>query len=160
MATALVRLVDLAAAGADTDASRDLDRYCGRFATLWGVYDVVALGGRLFQLDPSAPDPGAAPVRLEVVDDATLRIADTGGYGSYGETLRFEFAADGSVASVRGGSGNTAFPFDRFRDAASSHQGRVTLGVFGKRLVACPDHRTITGVEISTSTAALANLGT
>lgn len=129
MATALVRLVDLAAGGADADGtSPDLDRFCGRFATLWGVYDVVALGGRLFQLDPSAPDPVAAPVRLEVLDDTTLRIADTGGYGSFGETFRFTFADDGSVASVRGASGSTAFPFDRFRAAAESHQGHVTLG--------------------------------
>ncbi len=128
MATALVRLVDLAVAGADTDSSVDLDRYCGRFATLWGVYDVVELGGRLFQLDPSVPDPVAAPVRLEVVDDATLRIADSGGYGSYGELLRYSVADGGSVLGVRGGSGNTAFPFDRFRAAAASHHGHVTLG--------------------------------
>ncbi len=32
--------------------------------------------------------------------------------------------------------------------------------MFGKRLVAGADHRTIRDVEISTSTAALANLGT
>ena len=133
MATALVRLVDLAAAGVtgtggDADDALGLERFCGRFATLWGVYDIVALGGRLFQLDPSAPDPVAAPVRLEVIDDATLRIADTGGYGSYGESFRFAFADDGSVLSVRGGSSSTAFPFDRFRDAVASHQGHVTLG--------------------------------
>ncbi len=139
MATALLRLVDLAVAGRGADGvtgdgaagdggSPGLHRYCGRFATLWGVYDVVDLGGRLFQLDPSAPDPVAAPVRLEVVDDATLRIADSGGYGSYGELLRYSFDGDGSAVSVRGGSGNTAVPFDRFRAAVEAHQGHVTLG--------------------------------
>jgi D-alanyl-D-alanine carboxypeptidase len=129
LATALVRLVDLAAAdgGRDVDRSVDLSRFCGRFATLWGVYDIALLGGRLFQLMPAQVDPVAAPTRLEVIDDCTLRIASTTGYGSSGERLSYTFAADGSVASIRGGSSSTAFPIEQYRRTVVNHD-RVTLG--------------------------------
>ncbi len=140
MATALVRLVDLAAGGSAAggsgpsgergvaaDPGIDITRFCGRFATLWGVYDVVDLGGRLFQIDPTQPDPVVAPSHLQVLDDHTLRIAKTVGYGSEGERLSYTFDGDGSVATVRGGSGTTAYPYEQFRVAAARH-GRVTLG--------------------------------
>jgi CubicO group peptidase (beta-lactamase class C family) len=126
-ATAAIRLIDLAAAdqGGERRPSDELAPYCGRYASLWGVYDIVALGGRLYQLDPSVADPVMSPTRLEVIDDATLGIASTPGYGSRGERISYEFADDGSVASVRAGSGTTALPIDAFRDAL---QGRVRVG--------------------------------
>ena len=104
-ATAAIRLIDLAVRdqGGERRRAADLARYCGRFASLWGVYDIVDLGGRLYQLDPSAIDPVASPTRLEVIDDRTLRIAATTGYGSRGERIQYDFADDGSVVSVRAG---------------------------------------------------------
>ena len=66
LANAAVRLVDLALGRgeptprrrpAPTAAGVDLAPFCGRFANLWGVIDVVALGGRLYLLDPTADDP-------------------------------------------------------------------------------------------------------
>jgi CubicO group peptidase (beta-lactamase class C family) len=126
-ATAAIRLIDLAAAeqGGERRRSDELAPYCGRFASLWGVYDIVDLGGRLYQLDPTVADPVMSPTRLEVIDDTTLRIASTPGYGSRGERISYEFDADGTVASVRAGSGTTALPVDAFREAL---QGRVRIG--------------------------------
>ena len=138
-ASAAVRLIDLAAGsepgrrttgGAPTDDPSDradFDAFCGRFATLWGVYDVVALGGQLYQIDPTGPDPALAPGRLEVIDDTILRIADAPGYASPGERLIYERDDDGSIVSVRGGSGNSAVPLDVFRRALAGRT-RVSVG--------------------------------
>ncbi len=124
MATAAIRLIDLAA-GAPAGGGADLSRFEGRFATLWGVFDVVALGGRLFQISPTEPDPAVAPTRLEVVDESTLRIAETNGYGSMGERLVYDRADDGTIRAVRSGSGILAAPLDRYR-AAAGRTRRVT----------------------------------
>jgi hypothetical protein len=62
-----------------------------------------------------------------VVNSDTLRIADTVGYGSRGETMTFDRDSDGSIRSVRGGSGSIAYPVDQFR-AAMAGRDRVTLG--------------------------------
>lgn len=130
MATVGVKLVDLARASTPDSAGEtgtDLVSFCGRFASLWGVYDIAALGGRLYQLSPMLVDPTLSPTRLDVVDADTLRIADTSGYGSRGEVLTFDRRPDGSIRSVRGGSGSSAYPVDDFR-AAVAHRDRVTLG--------------------------------
>lgn len=125
-ATVAVKLVDLAA-GADRrdeeeDGSANALRatFCGRFATLWGVYDVVDLGGRLFQMSPAIADPTVGRTRLDVVDADTLEITETTGFASPGERLTFERDQTGAVVSVRGGSGNTAYPIDAYRSAVSS----------------------------------------
>ena len=97
------------------------------------MYDVVALGGRLLQIDPTAPDPTASVTHLEIVDDHTLRIASTTGYGSPGERLVYTFDGggdgdgDGDVVSIRGGSGTTAYPYERYRRSVEAAE-RVTLG--------------------------------
>ena len=129
-ATAAIRLVNLASsdAGGERRSSGELAAYCGRFASLWGVYDIVDLGGRLYQLDPSLADPLASPTRLEVIDDQTLRIASTPGYGSRGQRLVYEFASGGSTVSVRGTG--TAYPIAVFSEAM---RGRRQISIGGAR---------------------------
>ena len=131
MATAVVRLIDLAS-GANSEphasaAPVDLASFEGRFANLWGSFDVVALGGHLFQIDPTQPDPVVGSARLAVVDERTLTISKTTGYGSHGEPIVYERADDGSVTSVRGGSGSTSYPRDQVT-AAVGTRDRITLG--------------------------------
>ena len=131
MATAAIKLIDLARCSEPDPAATggdavDLDSFCGRFASMWSVYDIAVLGGRLYQLSPSLADPTLAPTRLDVVDADTLRIADTVGYGSRGEVMSFDRSVDGAIRSVRGGSGSTALPIDQFR-AAIAGRDRVTL---------------------------------
>jgi CubicO group peptidase (beta-lactamase class C family) len=115
LATGAVKLVHLAAKG-DEAAREDAGRYTGRFANIWGAFDIVELGGRLYRLDPTLGDPTAATTRLEVIDDDTLRIAETPGFASPGERYEFERGPDGSVSRVRGGSATTAYPYERFRE--------------------------------------------
>lgn len=117
-ATAAVRLVDLAAS-APPDPAADVDpaSFTGRFASLWGVHDLVVLGGRLAMIDLGLPDPVLQTPRLEIVDADTLRLADDGGYGSPGELIHVERATDGSVAALRGGI--TSYPYERVAAAAA-----------------------------------------
>ncbi len=57
------------------------------------------------------------------MDDTSLRITGGSGCGSPGELVRYTFAADGSVESVRGESAATMVPLERFR-----LPDRVTVG--------------------------------
>ncbi len=135
LAHGVVRLVDLAAdhAAAERDdpaaaapSAAELDRFTGRFANLWGVLDVVRLGGRLVGIDPSAVDPVAATTRFEPQDGTTLRVVETGGYGAPGETLRYVFADDGAVRSLQGAGGVTSYPLEVL-SAALGDRTRVDL---------------------------------
>lgn len=86
-------------------------RFTGRFASRWGVLDVVRLGGRLFALDPTKADPTADPAELEVADGTSLRIVGGFGGNSYGERMPYSFASDEAVLSLRGNSAMTYEPF-------------------------------------------------
>jgi CubicO group peptidase (beta-lactamase class C family) len=114
---AILKLVDLALTEKAKSERRDsavLDRFEGRFATLWGVSDVVNLGGRLYTLMPAAPDPSALAVELCVKSDTELDIVGDKGYGGYSEVMRYTFRDDGSVAEVRAGGGQRLVPIAEF----------------------------------------------
>lgn len=113
LAHAAVKLIDLACARPRPDAG--LHRFTGRFASLWGVVDVALLGGHLYLVNPTQSDPVEDIIELEALDESTLKIMKSPGYGSYGELIRYEFAADDRVASVRGPSATTLKPLDAFR---------------------------------------------
>ncbi len=125
-ATAAIRLIDRAASSVPDSSEIPLSSFEGRFANLWGAFDIVALGGRLYQLDPTLPDPALDPTQLEVVDEHTLRITKTSGYGSPGERIAFDRDDDGVVRSVRGGSA-TSYSFELIADAVA-HRDEITLG--------------------------------
>ncbi|RZU20307.1 CubicO group peptidase (beta-lactamase class C family) [Kribbella rubisoli] len=112
LAEGLLRLLNLADSK-DRVEEAGLGRFTGRFANLWGITDFVLLGGRLYATDPSGPNPAEEPQELEA-DGDTLRVTGGNGYGSYGESYRFAFDADGAVESVRGSSGLTMRPIDKF----------------------------------------------
>lgn len=124
----LFRLIDLARKPPPAAPTGDLASFTGRFASLWGVIDVVELGGRLVQLDPTVGDPTADPIELAVVDGDTLRISEAPGYASPGERIVYTRDDDGSVRHVIAGGGMTMFPFD---DVAAGLAGieRVHAGV-------------------------------
>ena len=87
LAVGAVKLVDLfATEWGNAEPTVDLDAFCGRWATLWGVVDVVRAGSALIALDPDATDPAANPVMFEVVDEHTLRVVRDSGFGSSGRT--------------------------------------------------------------------------
>ena len=112
LAEGLVRLLNLADSK-DRVEEAGLGRFTGRFANLWGITDFVLLGGRLYATDPTLANPAEEPQELEA-DGDTLRVTGGNGYGSYGESYRFTFDANGAVESVRGSSGLTLHPIDKF----------------------------------------------
>jgi len=127
LATGLVRLVDLAAAqDAPDGAAETRARFCGRYASLWGVLDVADLGGRLFGLDPTVAEPTERATELRVEDDRTLRIVSTPGYGAPGESLVFAFGVDGGVLSLQGNGGQTYRPLEEYAASLSGLE-RVAL---------------------------------
>ncbi|MEP6851921.1 MAG: serine hydrolase domain-containing protein [bacterium] len=116
LARGMVRTVDLAAAQeADPGLSAQAAAsFSGRYANLWGVLDVVALGGRLLGVDPTLSHPGEAYRTLTMVDDSTLSITDDVGFGAAGEQMTFRRRPDGSVEEVHGGGGLTWWPIEQF----------------------------------------------
>jgi CubicO group peptidase (beta-lactamase class C family) len=115
LAKAAYRLIDFASDRRRPEPTGDLSRFAGRYAAVWGVSDIAVLRGRLYRLHPTLPDPTEDAAELEVVGDDALRIVGGSGFGSYGETIRFTFDPDGSVASIRAESAGTMLPYERFR---------------------------------------------
>jgi D-alanyl-D-alanine carboxypeptidase len=129
MVTAAVKLANLAAepgAGPPADPAA-VDRLCGRYANLWGVFDIVRLGTGLYAIDPSGADPAEHPMKLELTTPTTARIGHTQGYGSSGELMEFDVSDDGTVRSVRGSSGTSSHPLAAF-SAAVAGRDRVEVG--------------------------------
>ena len=120
LALSVVRIIDKAAsASVDSGSERSIDRFCGRFANLWGVSDVGALGGRLHLMDPTGPEPTEGCALLAVEDDTTLRVLEGDGYGAVGELMTYDFDAAGRVTSVKGPGGLTSWPL-------ADYQARTT----------------------------------
>jgi len=113
LAEALFKLLDLAGSKERPEGAGELSRFTGRYANVWGVSDIVLLGGRLYALDPGQGDPADKPVALEA-DGDTLLVTGDSGSGTYGQRYRFTFDADGKPETVRGAHGLLVHPIDRF----------------------------------------------
>ena len=110
----LIALAVLAAAEPDGRAVEpDIDRFCGRYASLWAVVDIVRLGRRLLMMNPVADDPAAGMTAVEPDGSDTFRVVRTPGYGSFGEALSFSLDDGGAVESVQGPGGVTMWPIER-----------------------------------------------
>jgi hypothetical protein len=117
IAETIVKIVDFALEkGRRAQPAPDwpLERLTGRFANLWGVTD-VRFGNLLIVTNPELDDPVQRTTELEVVDRDTLRIARTGGYGSLGESVRYERDASGRTIRVVVG-GVSSYPVDVFHE--------------------------------------------
>jgi CubicO group peptidase (beta-lactamase class C family) len=123
LATGVVKLIDLIEPG---DAAPELTRFCGRYANLWGVLDIACLGGRLFGIRPTQPDPTESPLELVVEQDNRLRITEAAGHSAPGETLDFEFDGE-TVRSVTGAGGMTHYPFAEFQRTMADRD-RIRVG--------------------------------
>ncbi|MFB9994978.1 serine hydrolase domain-containing protein [Deinococcus oregonensis] len=116
-ATNLIKLIDLAMTVPEQKSpdapDLALETYTGRFATDWGVFDVVNLGGRLVSLMPQG-DPGLSVTELSVLDADTLSPRPEAGFGAVGEPFQFQRTAEGGIEWVRQGGGR-AWPLTAYR---------------------------------------------
>jgi hypothetical protein len=130
LATGVVKLLNLAAkAPAGTQVPGDIDarRFCGSFANLMGVLSISLLGGRLVAFFPAAPDPTGSYEELQVVDENTLAVVPSAGFGSIGEKVEFTWDADGRPSVVRYG-GSSRWPVEAFRARRTAQIAGAVLG--------------------------------
>lgn len=123
IANGVIQIVNLALAAADEVAaaatggspvpSVPADAPVGRFANLWGVYDVADLGGILHTINPRLPQPAEFAQRI-VVSDGRLAQESVAGFGAVGEPVQVERDKAGAVVAARFGA-MTAWPVEEYR---------------------------------------------
>jgi CubicO group peptidase (beta-lactamase class C family) len=124
IAGGVIQIIDLALAAADEVARAagkgadpvppvPADAPFGRFANLWGVFDVVNLGGIVHVINPRSPQPVEVAQRY-VVSDGRLAQESVAGFGTVGEPVQVERDDAGAVVAVRLGA-MTAWPVEEFR---------------------------------------------
>lgn len=127
IATGIVQLIDIALAAATEHRTvPEHLRFDGRFAALWGLVDVVDLGGILHLVHVRAPEPAEATARL-VVDDDRLIVEPVPGFAESGEPIVVERDDAGVITSVRLGA-MTSWPLDAYRAALAEPQPGERLG--------------------------------
>lgn len=130
LATGLLQILEIALADVPEKkrhSPEDLAPYTGRFANMWGVTDIVELGGRLVTINPRFPEPAVAHQFLELDDDGTVRSERVPGFGATGEPVHFERDDDGGIRTVTLG-GLTLWPIETYREALASGRPVDTLG--------------------------------
>ncbi len=113
---AVLGLVEVALAKetkTDPRPAEELTKFEGRYAGLWGVYDVVDLGGRLYMIDPVEGPDVSNPSELEVVSDTELRLVSGAGSIALNEPLKYTFDAD-RVVEIWGPGGLRWVPLEDF----------------------------------------------
>ncbi|MFC8797573.1 serine hydrolase domain-containing protein [Promicromonospora sp. NPDC057138] len=114
IAVGVIQLIDLALAAAKEGVPPvPADAPFGRFANLWGVSDVVDLGGIVHVINPRAAEPAEDALRL-VVSEGRLVEEPVAGFSTVGEPVQVERDADGAVVSARIGA-MTSWPVEEFR---------------------------------------------
>ncbi len=128
IATGIIHLIDLAIAASkeDPEPLPDGVEFSGRFANLWGVVDVVNLGGILHAIQARMPDPKAASGRLIPRGDHLI-TEEVPGFGATGERVQVIRDDGGQVTSARVGA-MTTWPIETFRTAMASPDPRELLG--------------------------------
>lgn len=81
--------------------SRRLADWRGRWWSLWGATDLVPMGDKVFAAVPGAWNPFLDASEIAVAGRDKGRIAEAGGYGSYGEAASLTRNARGKVVAVQ-----------------------------------------------------------
>lgn len=123
----VVQLINLALKAVDEEPAPmppELE-FAGRFANLWGVVDVVDLGGILHVLNPRLPNPDSAHSRL-IAENGRIINEPVPGYATAGETVTVRSDDSGTVTAINLGA-MTAWPIEEYRSAMSAEQPGTIL---------------------------------
>lgn len=82
----------------------NLQRYTGKFRSVWGDEQVIILNNQLVMIDPSLPEPLLSSVKLSPVAEHTFRIETEENFGSDGELAIFEFDEQGKITRLVAGN--------------------------------------------------------
>jgi len=85
--------------------SRKTKDWSGRWWTLWGAVDLLPMGSKVMVASPGFVNPLFDAGELEITGRTTGRIAQTHGYGSYGETVACVRTKSGRITELRLGGG-------------------------------------------------------
>ncbi len=77
-----------------------LEDWTGRWWSLWRPLDLVPMGDRVLVAQPELGNPFQDATAISVSGDDRGRIAESGGYASYGETARLVRGRKGRVTEV------------------------------------------------------------
>ena len=80
--------------------SRRVRDWAGRWWTLWGAIDLVAMGNRVVAANPSFINPFIDAAEIEITGRDSGRIAWASGYGSHGEAVRRSRNKAGKVTDI------------------------------------------------------------
>lgn len=109
-----------AAGGAPQAAVAD---WSGRWWSVWGVTDLVAIGDKVLLASPDLTDPFAKVPELVPTGPDEARIAQAGAFHNYGETVRRVRDAAGQVAEVWVAGGRWMAEAAVARDLADRYAG-------------------------------------
>ncbi len=109
----IIKLMDWLQKNSEEKSSHDLQRFEGRFMTLWTVIDVLAAGDKIVTVEPDSWELFKEAEELEYVDDKTLKIKKASSFSSEDELIHYEFDANGSAKKIVY-AGATMFPEDDY----------------------------------------------
>ncbi|WP_317229996.1 serine hydrolase domain-containing protein [Clavibacter sp. MX14-G9D] len=113
LSTGVLELLLADSAATDAERAAVAAPFTGRFANMWGMQDIQVVGDRLLRIDPAAEHPLDAVDVLERTGESSARVVAGDGFGSVGEEVTADRAADGSVDRIRAGGGMTLEPWTR-----------------------------------------------
>lgn len=127
IAEGVIKLIDMALTAAKEEPEpipEDL-YFTGRFANLWGVFDVADLGGILHVINPRVSDADMAHGRLTVKNGQLINEA-VPGFGTTGEPVSVDYDESGQISSAMLGA-MTSWPIEKFRTALASEDPSADL---------------------------------
>lgn len=84
-------------------AVANTELYSGRFRNSWGDTQVTVMGGELYYLLLSDPDPLSSKIKLAPAGEHTFRLESTNGSPAIGELAHFEIDQTGKVFRLKVG---------------------------------------------------------
>jgi D-alanyl-D-alanine carboxypeptidase len=82
----------------DVKAEHDLTKFEGRFRSLWSTADIINVGDKLYEIDPTHWNPFSYPLELKYVDTKTLKYEYAYMGQSPGELVKYN--EDGSIRAA------------------------------------------------------------
>jgi D-alanyl-D-alanine carboxypeptidase len=95
----------------------------GRWWSVWGATDLVAVGEKVLATTPALTNPVAKTTELTVTGPDEAQITQTGAFGNQGETVSLVRGANGLVSEVRLAGGRLLAEADLAAELTARYEG-------------------------------------